>query len=321
MKKYFSLIILGLLLTGCTNNQINDRKNKILTNDQARIYHEIETNLTSKTVDDVVDFSTIVPKEIARLQKKEEIFWLDQNHKIQGRTPMYYLQNKIECKDGSKKDCSIVGLQAYKNNLPPQFTVDNCDSDGWCLITEPKFEGEQINNIKQIAGFYGFNKDVYTIGSVNGDDNYSIFKNGKEIFSHKMYFGAESVVEDASIILNSPAFTFYDLKEWKDENNPVVSHNIWFNNETANEKYSVEASSHLFSYKDKVGFVGEGDGKKFLFFNGQKISPYFDEIRTNNCCAIFAYPIELDENGILFFLAKRGEKYFFVEINLNEYLK
>jgi len=101
----------------------------------------------------------------------------------------------------------------------------------------------------------------------------------------------------------------------------IITGNIWYNNETINEKFAVEASSYLFSYQDKIGFVGEKDGKKFLFFNGQKISQDFDEIRTNSCCATFAYPIELDENGILFFLAKKGEKYFFVEINLNEYLK
>ncbi|MFH1029999.1 MAG: hypothetical protein V1770_01940 [bacterium] len=156
---------------------------------------------------------------------------------------------------------------------------------------------------------------------MKGDDDYSIFKNDKEIFSHKMLFGAESVIEDASMAKNLPAFTFYDLKEWKDENTPIVNRNIWHNNETINEKFSVEASSHLFTYKDKVGFVGEKDGEKFLFFNNQKISQDFDEVRTNSCCAIFAYPIELDENGILFFLAKRGKKYFFVEINLNQYLE
>lgn len=57
---------------------------------------------------------------------------------------------------------------------------------------------------------------------------------------------------------------------------------------------------------------------KKLAYN-TKTTQDFDEIRTHGCCAIFAYPIELDENGILFFLARRGEKYFFVEINLNEY--
>lgn len=321
MKKYFSLLIIGLFLTGCTTFQAENGKNKIPTDIQPQTYHEIETTLTSETVDDIVDFSSVVPKEISKLEEQGEIFWHDQNHKIQERTQMYYLQNKIECKNGGKENCSIIGLQAYKNNLPPEFTVDKCDSDDWCLITEPKFQDVLTNRIKQIAGFYGFGKDIYTIGSMNGDDNYSIFKNDKEIFSHKMFFGAESVVEDASIVSSLPAFTFYDLKEWKDENTPVVTNNIWYNNETINEKYSMEASSHLFSYKDKIGFVGEKNGKKFLFFNDQKISQDFDEIRTNSCCAIFAYPIELDENGILFFLAKRGEKYFFVEINLNEYLK
>lgn len=321
MKKYFSLLIIGLFLTGCTTSQVENGKNKIPTDNQPKTYHEIETTLTNETVDDIVDFSSVVPKEISKLQEKGEIFWHDQNHKIQGRMQMYYLQYKIGCKNDTKEDCSIVGLQAYENNLPPEFKISKCDSDGWCLITEPGFQESLINNIKQTVGFYGFGKDIYTIGSVKGDDDYSIYKNKQEIFSHKMYFGAESVVEDASIVLNFPAFTFYDLKEWKDENTPVVNRNIWYNGETINEKYSIEASSYLFSYKDKTGFVGEKDGKKFLFFNGQKISQDLDEIRTNSCCAISAYPIELDENGILFFLAKRGGKYFFVEINLNDYLK
>jgi len=97
--------------------------------------------------------------------------------------------------------------------------------------------------------------------------------------------------------------------------------NIWYKGETLNEKYGVDESSYLFSYKDKVGFVGKKNGKKFFFFNDQKISQDFDEIRSHACCSIFPYPIEIDENGILFFMAKRGEKYFFVETDLNKYLK
>lgn len=318
MEKYFFLLIMGFFLAGCTTSQIENRENKIPVDSQSQIYHEIETTLTSETVDDIF---TLIRKEITRLQKQGKNFWYNQNHEIQGRTPMYHLQYKIECRNGTKDNCSIVGLQAHKNNLPPEFKVAECGPDNWCLIINPEFRKDLINNIKQTAESYGFSKDVYTIGNIKGDDNYSIFKNEQEIFSHKMYFGAESVIEDASMILNSPAFTFYDLKEWKDKNTPIVERNIWYNDETINEKYLVEASSHLFAYKDNIGFVGEKDEKKFFFFNGQKISRDFDEIRTNSCCAIFAYPIELDKNGILFFLAKRGEKYFFVEINLNHYLK
>lgn len=323
MKKYFSLLIFGLFLTGCANGQIENAENTVPINTRSQKYQEIETALKSETVDNSTDFSKIIPKEIARLQKNGEVFWQDQNHTIPSRTPMYHLQPKTEL----KKEGLIVGLQAYKDNFPPEFKIeDACDTYGWCSITEPVFEKDVVNNIKQLAGFYGFGKDIYMIGSNsgslngegrNGDYNYSIYKNDKEIFSHKMYFGAESVIEDASIVLNSPAFTFYNLKEWKNENTPVVTRNIWHNNETINEKYAMEGSSHLFSYKDKLGFVGEKDGKTFLIFNGQKISKDFDEIRTNNCCAVTAYPIDVDENGILFFLAKRGEKYFFGEIRLN----
>jgi hypothetical protein len=264
--------------------------------------------------------SSFILEEKARLQEQGIIFWYDQNHKISDRFPLYHLQSKINCRNDDKKDCLIVELQAYKNHYPKKFIIGKCDSENWCSIIEPKFQNILINDIEKIVEFYGFDKDVYTIRNID-NNNYSIFKNDKEIFSHKMYFGAESVVEEANIVQNSPVFTFYDLKEWKDQNTPVVHRNIWYNGETINEKYLVEASSHLFAFKDKIGFVGEKDGGEFIFFNGQKISQDFDEIRTHGCCAIFAYPIEIDENGILFFLAKRGEKYFFTEINLNYYLK
>ena len=323
-KQIIAILTISLFLTGCTQNTIIPQKTEV------GIYHEIETTLTSEIVDDIVNFSTLVPQEITKLQKNGQDFWFDQNQKTNMKEPMYYLNKKIECKDNGKSDCSVVGLQTYKNNFPPDFKIGECDNDDWCDVIEPQFPKDIINNIKQLSGIYGFDKDIYTVGSnngslngegINGNYDYSVFKNNKEIFSHKMYFGTESTIIDASIVSNSPAFTFYDPINITDENNPIITNNIWYNNETINEKYEVDSSSYLFSYKNKTGFVGEKDGKKFVFFNGQKISENFDEIRTTSCCAIFFYPIELDKNGIMFFLAKRGEKYFFVEINLNEYLK
>ncbi|MDD2656520.1 MAG: hypothetical protein PHQ18_03055 [Patescibacteria group bacterium] len=336
-KQIITILAVTLFLTGCTQNiDANKKIEPVVYNEidttltEPGIYHEIETTLTSEIVDDMVNFSVLVPKEITKLQKTGQNFWFDQNQKINMKEPMYHLYEKVECKDNSKSDCSIVGLKAYKNNLPPDFKIGECDSDDWCLITEPAFQKDLTNNIKQLSGFYGFGKDIYTIGSnegslngegINGEYNYSIYKNDKEIFSHPMYFGAESIIEDASIVSDSPAFTFYDPINITNENNPITTNNIWYNDETINKKYEVDSSSYLFSYQNKTGFVGEKDGKKFVFFNGQKISENFDEIRTTSCCAVFSYPIELDKSGIMFFLAKRGEKYFFVEINLNEYLK
>ncbi|MFA7244587.1 MAG: hypothetical protein WC070_00185 [Candidatus Magasanikbacteria bacterium] len=315
-KQIIAILAVTLFLTGCTQNITSNKKTK------PGIYHEIETTLTSRVVDDIVNFSDLVTKEITKLQKTGQDFWFDQNQKIKMKEPMYNLHEKIECKDNSKNDCSIVGLQAFKYNLPPDFKIGECDSIDWCDIIEPKFSKNIIENTKQISGIYGFGKDIYTVGNKdNNDDTYYIYKNEKEIFLHSMFFGTESTIIDASMILDSPAFNFYDPIKITDENNPITTHNIWYQDETINEKYEVDSSSYLFSYQNKTGFVGEKDGQKFVFFNGQKISEDFDEIRTSSCCAIFSYPIELDKNGIMFFLAKRGEKYFFVEINLNEYLK
>lgn len=313
MEKCFLLISSLFLLTGCANSQ-NDVS--------AQVYHEIETVFTNQIIDDG-DFSAKTAEEIRRLQEKGEVFWYDQSRKVSARTSMHYLQSGFECKGGIKVDgnCSIDRLQANQNNIPPGFKIDKdkCD-DGWCLIIAPEFPKVLANKIKQLSGFYGLGQDIYTVGSMKNDDNYSIFKNEKEIFSSNMFFGADSVIEDAGIVLNLPVFTFYDLKGWNEKDEPIVKRNIWYNGETLNEKYGIDASFYLFSFKDKIGFVEEKNGKKFFFFNGQKISQDFDEIRTHACCAVMAYPVEIDENGILFFLAKRGEKYFFVEVNLNEYL-
>lgn len=317
MKKYFLLVTFILLLTGCTNSQPVTQKNKIPNSNNKQAYQEIETTLTSAIFEDL-DPTTAIDREIKRLQKNGEIFWQDQNHKIVSRTPMYYLHFIVNCKNDIKSDCSITGLQAPKNNLPPDFTVEKCDKDDLCLIADSMFPSVAANKIQNINSFYGFGKNIYAIGSVTNDDNYSIFENEQEIFSHKMWSGSNGVIGDASIVLDSPTFTFYDLIGRKDENNPIIHSNIFYKGETINEKYNLEGSSQLFSFRDKIGFVGQKDGKEFLFFNNQKISQDFDGIPHING---YYDIIEIDENGILFFMGKRGEKYFFTEINLNEYLK
>jgi len=308
--------------TEIKNSQNEYQKNKASDIVASQDYQEIETILTDYSIEDL-NPNTEIDKEIKRLRENGQNFWYDQSRKISKRTPMYHLRGMIECEKGIEEKCSIIGVQAYQDNYPPEYKIDKnkCDTNGWCLIIEPAFQKNLADSMNGTVEFYSFGKDIYMVGSIGGNYDYSVFKNGEELFSHKMSFGTESVFEEASIVLNSPALTFYEQKEGKDENNnPVIVRNIWYKGETLNEKYGVESSSSLFSYKDKTGFVGEKNGGKFFFFNGQKVSQDFNEIRTQACCAIFPYPIEIDENGILFFMAKRVEKYFLVEANLNKYL-
>ncbi len=293
---------------------------KIVPKEQG--YQEIETILTSRNIEGDSP-NKDVDNEIKRLRESGQVFWYNPSLLISIKTPMYYLQNITECKNRPEGKCSIVGLGGYRYQIPPEFKIDKCDaSSEECLIVEPAFQKDLANRMSANGSvdFYGFGKDIYMIGSLSGDDNYSIFKNDKEVFTHKMVFITERF-EDVDIVLGAPTFTFFEPNKVKNTNESDIVRNIWYKGETLNEKYGVEESSYLFSYKDKVGFVGKKNGKKFFFFNGQKISQDFDEIRSHACCAMFPYPIKIDENGILFFMAKRGEKFFLVEVNLNEYLK
>ncbi|MBU2524062.1 hypothetical protein KKG71_02620 [Patescibacteria group bacterium] len=96
--------------------------------------------------------------------------------------------------------------------------------------------------------------------------------------------------------------------------------NIYLDGETLNEKYNVEGSRNIFAYKDKIGFIAGHGGELYIFYNGKKISQNFSRIRTQACCAIVPYPFNVYKNGILFFMAKRGDGFYFFEIDLNEYV-
>ncbi len=294
----------------------------------SQTYREIETQLT---MDDI--YPKPIANEVERLKESGVHFWHDADNIITSREEMLYLETKVECdrsKGNTNADCSIVGLQVYKKNAPPDFQLGACDDTHGieqCLITEPKPPIALVNSLAH-AECYGFDKDIYMIGPskthTRDSQTYSIFKNSEELFSRDMFFGGNGAVTDASMVLDAPAFTFYDFKKWEDENTPIVQQNTWYHGETFNEKFDLGGSSHIFAYRNKIGFVAQGGGddeKKFFMFNDEKISQEFDEIRTHTCCDAFAYPIEIDSNGVLFFLARRGEKYFFVEVKLDAYLE
>lgn len=320
---FLSAAILIVALFGCFT--IKQKSKSLVVKPQT--YHEIETDFDIDK-DYNRPIAEVMAGEVAGLKARGSEFWYDQSQEVAMREGMQDVYGRIKCKE---EKCFIVGGSIrdqidYLRPSLPEWKIGDCQAvghDDWCEIIEPKFSENTMKMLGQdwlLGDFYIFGKDVYTVGSVKGDGNYSVFKNGEEIFSHHMIYGAEGPIEEADIASGAPAFTFYNPIDSKDEANMAATCNIWYGAETINEKYAVESSSFLFSYKDKIGFVGGKNGKKFFFFNGQKVSQDFDEIRTHSCCAIQSYPIELDRNGILFFLGKRGGKYFFTEVNLNKYL-
>ena len=298
MKKALTAIGLFLALTGCSNQTT---KLPIAT------YHEIQTNLTSAIVDDIGPDAQIA-KEKDNLIKNGQTFWLDEKKIVSNKEEMYPLQYLFV---GN----GISGVKAYKDNFPPTFKLGVCDNDGWCKIISPEIPKGLLAIGSKTTDYMEFyaskNGDFYTNVDTGdlGDANtlLDFYQNDKVLFSKKVVFGSDGGIWDRAMVNGSPSFTFRQASNIE---------NTFYKGETMNEKYSVDDSENLFTVNGKIGFVATKNNKKFIMFDGKKVSQDFDEIRTHACCAISAYPFDTDQNGILSFLAKRGEKYYFVEINL-----
>ncbi|MCX6735063.1 MAG: hypothetical protein NTZ25_04130 [Candidatus Peregrinibacteria bacterium] len=298
MKKFLTITGLFLVLAGCSNKAVQQ---PIISNSSAN-YHEIETTLTSAVVDDLNPIKQI-QQEKENLIKNGQSFWFDEKKVSPYKEEMYYLQYLSN------------EVKGYKDHFPPKFKMGTCDNDGWCKIISPEIpkkilaiSSKNTANTEFYASsngeFYTFHeKNIYGSSEVLTD----IYENDKILFSKKMEFGASGPILNQTIINDSPSFTFRE---------PGPVENTFYKGETMNEKYKVDDSENLFVVNGKIGFVATVNGKKFIMYDGKKVSQDFDEIRTHACCAISAYPFEIDQNGTLSLLAKRGEKYYLVEIKL-----
>lgn len=144
---------------------------------------------------------------------------------------------------------------------------------------------------------------------------------GATLFEAPMNYGAEGPIIDFRLVNELPAFTYragtYDNS----------TENIFYNGETMNEKYGLSGSHFLFSYKDKLGFVTQKDGKEYIFFNSKIVSEGYDQIPTSSCCMTLPEVFKLYDNGALVFRAVNNKDdsglfhdYWVVEVDLNPYL-
>lgn len=297
-------------------------------------YHEIETSLDFNSFNEGGYYMKVINEEIERLKNQGQAFWFDSS-KLIAREVMHQVQaQREECGDSSDRDCPIEALTANPKFLPEGYKTKDCFDDGHlrvndkidlsdepCIIKKPKLPKKFLNRLMSIAEIYaGPDANYYTVGTMKDDEQYTIYKNDEALFTAQMSFSPIGVTEEAVMALDSPAFTFNSNEFLKNGNEVNDTRDIFYKGETLNKKYDLQGASHLFSYKDKIGLVGEKESKTSLYFNGKKVSQDFDKITTIACCMSFAYPIEVDENGILFFMAERDEKLYFVEVDLNKYL-
>ncbi len=97
-----------------------------------------------------------------------------------------------------------------------------------------------------------------------------------------------------------------------------IVNNIYYDWYFINERYWVNSSSKLFSYNDKIWFIGEEEWKFYVYYDWKKVSEWFDKFMARACCSLSPYTFELFEDWKLFFLFKRWEKFYYWLIDLNE---
>jgi hypothetical protein len=316
MKKVLIAVFSLILLVSCTEFKSKITQDKIS-------YQEFEANTESIKPKLMFrgDEQNIYNDPKLYLNNNKISFWHDQSQKIKYFSPMSLSTLQIKCVSG-KSDCKIIGVLEKKDSIPDGFKImGEChekgfavEEDGWCLVVEPKLPMDVISNLKNtiMPLFYESAKNLYTVIAVGDENdlvyrNYTVYENDKELFTHKMIYGADSVFANQYTIGANPVFVFYDFKGEYHENAAITFRNIFYKGEIMNEKYQVEESEALFPYKDRLGFIATKNKQKYIFFDGKKVSNDFDYI----------YPVEIYENGTLFFMGKRGEKYFFAEVNLN----
>lgn len=159
-----------------------------------------------------------------------------------------------------------------------------------------------------------FQDQIYTLQSVS-DDNpntnpetvYRLLENGTEIFRQEMNFGAEGPVYRQNFINGDLALEF-----WTNE-----GRDIYYQGELISETTGLKNPSFLFTWNNKLGFFAEkADGKTYLFYDRQVVSPGFDQIHVISCCANFFFLPQLYEGGLVVFKGQGGESPSFVEVQL-----
>ncbi len=157
-----------------------------------------------------------------------------------------------------------------------------------------------------------FQDQIYALQALssdyfNGETEYRLLENGIEVFRHKMDFGAEGPVYRQNFINGDLALEFW-TKEGRD---------IYYKGELISETTGFKNPSFLFTWNEKLGFFAEKeDGQTYLFYDGQAVSPGFDQVHVISCCANFFFLPQLYEGGLVVFKGQRGEAPSFVEVQL-----
>ena len=164
------------------------------------------------------------------------------------------------------------------------------------------------------------------------NSQWSVFQGKEKLFSAPMAYGPDGVIQSIQIFEGKPAVAFTrTVRPSKSEDQPMpeMAPDIFYDGAFFNAKYGVYGSHGVFSYKGKIGFIGQKDQteyvsdngekyfKQYVYFDGKPVSPAFDAIRTESCCDMPSTRLRVFDNGALVFVGERDHYGILTEIDLN----
>ncbi len=217
--------------------------------------------------------------------------------------------------DEESTDRTSRKLVVYENAKPESFSGirhDSCEevgfADGPCEVFRAG-RHEIINGI------------MTSQADLSAPEIWSVYVNKRLLFSAPMYFGAEGPVLQRRIVAGKPAVTFRrDLRGTVTQDAPSPSDiplDTFYDGSFLSDRYWIEGSHGLFSYKGIIGFVGKQDGKEYVFYNGVPVTEAFDAIRTHSCCMVPRTDLRVYDDGSLYFAGERGKYVYHTKVDLN----
>lgn len=167
----------------------------------------------------------------------------------------------------------------------------------------------QLLNTEIIAG----HGHVYTLDEEDMN-MLRIMKDGEEIFSSSSFYGADTSIVSKSFVEDKLLVSF--MKRVDEEGNAEIE-TFWEGGKLEVPNF-VKNVRGVFEYEGKKGFLFDhnDDGKVYLMFDGQVVSPYYDSVSIRNCCADFSSVYNLYEDGTFRLHGKREGESYLLEVDL-----
>ncbi len=112
----------------------------------------------------------------------------------------------------------------------------------------------------------------------------------------------------------SPDISLWNVKgkvAWEFANSDRAT--VIYDGEDTRRRYGLQAAYVPYEIGESLIFVGQKDGKYFVVYDGQKVSPEFDQVYIGYCCEPAAYSVRRGQ-GRYFFRGRRAGEYYLVEI-------